>query len=80
MACLVLMPMFASFNRAHPRVELHIFVSNSDASLAQRKADIAIRLSNTPPDTLIGKRVVAFRDHMTDAIRRKRLLFEGEVE
>jgi len=58
MATTVLMPMFASFSRAHPRVELHILVSNTDASLAKREADIAIRLTNTPPDTLIGKRVV----------------------
>lgn len=32
-------------------------VSNMDASLAQREADVAIRLTNTPPETLIGKRV-----------------------
>lgn len=55
MASTVLMPMFAGFSRAHPKVELHIVVSNSDARLSQREADVAIRLTNTPPDTLIGK-------------------------
>jgi len=58
MANSVFMPMFAGFTRQHPLVELHVAVSNSDASLAQREADVAIRLTNTPPDTLIGKRVV----------------------
>lgn len=58
MASSVLMPVFASFSKANPKVELHIIVSNSDASLAQREADIAIRLTNSPPDTLIGKRIV----------------------
>ncbi len=58
MASTVLMPMFASFNRARPQVELHIIVSNIDASLSQREADVAIRLTNTPIDTLIGKRIV----------------------
>jgi len=58
MASTVLMPMFASFNRKRPQVELHIIVSNIDASLSQREADVAIRLTNTPVDTLIGKRVV----------------------
>ncbi|HEC19017.1 MAG TPA: LysR family transcriptional regulator [Gammaproteobacteria bacterium] len=58
MASSVLMPMFARFSEQHPQVELHIMVSNSDASLAQREADVAIRLSNSPPDTLIGKRVL----------------------
>jgi len=58
MASTVLMPMFASFSQKLPQVELHIIVSNIDASLPQREADVAIRLTNTPTDTLIGKRVV----------------------
>jgi molybdate transport repressor ModE-like protein len=58
MASSILMPMFASFSRAHPQVELHIIVSNSDASLSQREADVAIRLTDSPTDTLIGKRIV----------------------
>jgi molybdate transport repressor ModE-like protein len=56
MASTVLMPMFAKFSKKHPLVQLEVVVSNMDASLAQRDADIAIRLTNTPPDTLIGKR------------------------
>jgi DNA-binding transcriptional LysR family regulator len=58
MATSVFMPMFASFNRKHPLVELHISVSNNDASLSQREADVAIRLSNSPTDTLIGTRIL----------------------
>lgn len=58
MASSVLMPMFASFNKFRPQVELHIIVSNIDVSLSQREADVAIRLTNTPTDTLIGKRIV----------------------
>lgn len=57
MASTMLMPMFAEFNRKWPQVELHINVSNIDASLAQREADVALRLTNTPSDTLIGTRV-----------------------
>jgi len=58
MASTVLMPIFASFSKAYPEVELIIGVSNLDSSLAQREADVAIRLTNTPTDTLIGKRLV----------------------
>jgi molybdate transport repressor ModE-like protein len=58
MASSVLMPMFASFSQQYPQVELHIVVANLDASLSQREADVAIRLTNSPTDTLIGKRVV----------------------
>ena len=58
MASSVLMPIFASFSRAHPNIDLHILVSNSDASLSQRVADVAIRLTDSPTETLIGKRLV----------------------
>ena len=58
MATTVLMPMFTGFSRRYPEVSLHLMVSNNDVSLAQREADVAIRMSNTPPDTLIGKRLV----------------------
>ncbi len=58
MASSVFMPMFSSFSRRHPQVTLHIMVSNNDASLPQREADIAIRLTNNPDDTLIGTRAV----------------------
>lgn len=76
MASSVLMPMFASFSEQHPQVELHIQVSNADVSLARREADIAIRLTNTPTETLIGKRMLTVasaiygsRDYLDD-IRR----------
>jgi molybdate transport repressor ModE-like protein len=58
MASTVLMPMFATFSQAYPQVELQIVVSNIDSSLSQREADIAIRLTNSPTDTLIGKRLL----------------------
>lgn len=58
MATTVLMPMFGGFSREYPDVTLHVQVSNIDASLAQCEADVAIRHTNTPPHTLIGKRVV----------------------
>jgi len=58
MATGILMPMFAGFSESYPEVVLHLMVSNRDVSLAAREADVAIRLTNDPPDTLIGRRVV----------------------
>lgn len=58
MASSILMPMFASFSEKYPQVELNVIVSNIDASLSQREADVAIRLTNSPTDTLIGIRIV----------------------
>jgi len=57
MASSVLMPVFARFSAAYPDIELHVQVSNKFARLAERDADIAIRLTNTPLDTLIGTRL-----------------------
>jgi DNA-binding transcriptional LysR family regulator len=58
MASTVLMPLFARFSRQHPQVQLHITTSNSYISLPRREADIAIRMTNTPAENLIGKRLV----------------------
>jgi len=58
MASSILMPMFARFSEKYPQVEVHINVSNMDASLAQREADVAIRLTDAPTETLIGKRML----------------------
>jgi len=73
MASTILMPMFAEFSKQHPQVELHVIVSNLDASLPQREADVAIRLTNNPTDTLLGKRMVTVtsavyceRDYLQD--------------
>lgn len=57
MASTILMPIFAKFSAAQPDIELHIQVSNKFVKLAERDADIAIRLTNAPLDTLIGTRL-----------------------
>lgn len=57
MASSVLMPLFARFSEQNPEVELHVSVSNLNVSLTQREADIVIRLTNSPTDTLLGKRM-----------------------
>jgi len=54
MASSVLMRLFTSFSQQYPDIDVHIQVSNKYVSLAERQADVAIRLTNTPPDTLVG--------------------------
>lgn len=58
MASSILMPIFVGFSANYPEIELHVQVSNKFTRLADRDADIAIRLTNTPLDTLIGTRLV----------------------
>jgi len=57
MASTILMPMFVSFSELHPKIDLDVQVTNKFVKLAQRDADIAIRLTNAPTDTLIGTRL-----------------------
>jgi DNA-binding transcriptional LysR family regulator len=42
---------------AHPELALHVKVSNADADLARREADVAVRPTASPPDTLVGRRI-----------------------
>lgn len=57
MASTVLMPYFARFSAAHPRIELIVQVTNNSVRLSEREADVAIRQTNKPLETLIGTRL-----------------------
>ena len=57
MASTVLMPYFARFSAAHPQIELSVQVTNDSVRLSERDADIAIRQTNKPLETLIGTRL-----------------------
>ncbi|MEH6528179.1 MAG: LysR family transcriptional regulator [Sneathiella sp.] len=57
MASTVLMPYFARFSAAYPRIELSVQVTNDSVRLSEREADIAIRQTNKPLETLIGTRL-----------------------
>ncbi len=54
----LLMPDLAAFRRAHPGIELEIIPTYSLADLAKREADVAIRVSNDPPENLFGRRIL----------------------
>ncbi len=54
----LLMPEIAAFRRAYTDIRLDILTANAMADLAQREADVAIRMSNNPPDDLVGRRVL----------------------
>ncbi|WOJ97107.1 LysR family transcriptional regulator [Congregibacter brevis] len=57
MASSILMPLFASFCRENPSVDLRIEVTNDSVRLAERDADVALRQTNSPGETLIGTRL-----------------------
>lgn len=53
----LLSPLFADFRERHPDIQLEVVISNQIHSLSKREADIAIRPTRKPPDTLLGRRV-----------------------
>lgn len=54
----LLMADLTAFCEANQEIELQISSSDSMADLSRREADIAIRLTNDPPENLVGRRVL----------------------
>ncbi|MDI9246435.1 LysR family transcriptional regulator [Marinobacter sp. CHS3-4] len=52
----VLAPLFQQFRKDYPDISLEIVISNQLHSLSKREADIAMRPTSTPPETLIGRK------------------------
>jgi DNA-binding transcriptional LysR family regulator len=55
-----LAPHIARFADAHPDIDLDVITSYRHLSLARREADVAIRTTTKPPDTLVGRRLFRF--------------------
>src|SRR5204863_10012082 len=50
---------FADFRRAYPEISLDVVVANQALNLSKRDADVAIRATDKPPETLIGRRAAS---------------------
>lgn len=48
---------FAAFTERFPGIELTVLVSDNPMSLTRREADVALRLTNKPPEYLVGRRI-----------------------
>lgn len=53
----VLTPLFARFQRECPDIRLDVVLGNEPLNLSKRDADVAIRATDAPPETLVGRRV-----------------------
>jgi DNA-binding transcriptional LysR family regulator len=52
----LLTPLFARFRAQCPDVRLDVVLSNRALNLSKRDADVAIRATDHPPETLVGRR------------------------
>jgi DNA-binding transcriptional LysR family regulator len=47
----------STFLERFPGVELTVSCSDSEASLTRREADVALRMTNKPPESLVGRKI-----------------------
>ena len=53
----LLTPIFARFIKNCPEMRLDVVLANQALNLSKRDADVAIRATDDPPETLVGRRV-----------------------
>ena len=53
----LLIPLLATFRRRCPRIRLDVVIGNRALDLSKRDSDVAIRATDRPPDTLVGRRI-----------------------
>ncbi|MER2267480.1 LysR family transcriptional regulator [Methylobacterium oxalidis] len=53
----VMMPMLGRFCARYPQIRLDLVVSEEALNLSRRDADVALRASDGPPPTLVGRRL-----------------------
>jgi DNA-binding transcriptional LysR family regulator len=51
----------ARFCRLHPDIHINLIATSFTLELSRREADLAVRVTNTPPDTSIGRQVCDFK-------------------
>jgi DNA-binding transcriptional LysR family regulator len=57
----LLMPRMTEFQQQYPDIELEFITTYTPLNLGAREADIAVRVTETPPEYLIGKRIAKLR-------------------
>ena len=61
-----------AFGRLHPSIRVRIHATNANVDLAKREADIALRVTGSPPESLVGRKLanVAFAVYGTKGSSR----------
>ena len=57
----VLVPALPAFRQQYPGIDLELLTTTGQLDLAAREADLAIRLTPSPPEFLVGREVVPLR-------------------
>lgn len=65
-----LMPILAAFSAKHPAVRLHLILAEQTLNLSRRDADVALRVSRGPDETLVGRRLTGIGWALYGAVGR----------
>lgn len=56
----VLTPDFVAFTKRYPGIDIELLISYEEFNLNKREADVAIRITNTPAEHLVGRKVLKY--------------------
>lgn len=56
----IITPDFVAFTKTYPGIELELLVSYEEFNLSKREADVAIRITDNPPDHLVGRKILKY--------------------
>lgn len=68
-----------TFQHAHPEIRLNLVTSNAMADMGRHEADVAVRPTRTPPETLIGRKAGTFGYAIYASQSRTRVQAAGEL-
>jgi len=55
----ILMPHLNIFTQRYPEIQLEMVISNNYLNLTRREADVAVRVTQSPPEIVVGRRICA---------------------
>lgn len=61
LAGIAIAPRLGEFSTKYPEIEIELVPSFGLLDISRREADVAIRMDNDPPDGLVGRRVIRYR-------------------
>ena len=60
LAAKLLMPDLVAFGERYPDINMEVAISYTPFDLGRREADVAIRITREPPETLVGRKVITY--------------------
>ena len=60
LAAKLLMPDLVAFGESYPDINLEVAISYTPFDLGRREADVAIRITREPPETLVGRKIITY--------------------